>query len=595
MSEKTRRGLEISLTAVFVLALLLVGGVLVFSGGSASAHQIATLRVFGGQVVVQHGSGAFVEGGQGTSLREGDTVRTGQEGRASIEYFDGSVTRLDYDTTFTLVTLETLDNEAGSKVIEASQIDGNSYQRVTELTDAGSRFDIETPAAAASVQGTEYALMVVEGSTTIAVLDGVVTATGDTGSVDVPAGRMVVVGTGGALGPVRAITPELLGSDWLSFNRCELDAAPDCVPNDGTGSEEPPQGPTAGGGETPGPSPGGTGTGGGAGDDRGTTGGGPPPPSPPPGPPPGPHNEPPRAGFTASPQQGPAPLTVRFSDSSSDPDGDPISRDWSFGDGSSRSGGLSPSHTYADPGEYTVTLTVSDPDGKTDSKRGVIRVGRAQSDFDHIVIAPSNSTIEPGGSQSYHAEAFDTDGHSMGNVTANTSFSIGPDGSCDGNVCTATRPGAHTVTGTYAGDSDTATLTVEQPPPVCPHYALSFHTRPPASQEAGHQFNVQIRVGVLGGGSEDGPLAIGLSLQGGSFGGGETSATWSGQGVVNFNHLRIDQPGTYAITASADCAIPPDAVPITIIDDHPGGGPAAVPALGLVPLVTSVGRLRGRR
>ena len=32
-------------------------------------------------------------GEDGTSLREGDTVRTGPDGRASIEYFDGSLTR----------------------------------------------------------------------------------------------------------------------------------------------------------------------------------------------------------------------------------------------------------------------------------------------------------------------------------------------------------------------------------------------------------------------------------------------------------------------------------------------------------------------
>ena len=53
MSEKTKRGLEISITAVFVLALLLVGAVLVFSGGTASAKQFATLRLLGGQVAVQ--------------------------------------------------------------------------------------------------------------------------------------------------------------------------------------------------------------------------------------------------------------------------------------------------------------------------------------------------------------------------------------------------------------------------------------------------------------------------------------------------------------------------------------------------------------
>jgi PKD repeat protein len=592
VSEKTKRRLEISITAVFVLALLLVGAVLIFSGGTASAKQIATLRLFGGQVEVQHAAGAFQTGVEGASLREGDTVQTGADGRASIEYFDGSLTRLDHDTTFTLVTLETLNNQAGSKVIEGVQGDGNSYNRVTELADAESRFEVETPTATASVQGTVYAVIVENGSTTIAVVDGVVEAGGDTGSVDVPAGKMVVVATDGGLGVVQDISQELLDSDWFSFNRCELDAESDCVEG---GTVEPgkpdkePREPDEDQTESLPPTFD-TGTGGGPDTGGDGDGDGPPPPN----------NQAPHAGFTASPQLGAAPLQVDFTDSSSDPDGDQISsRHWSFGDGASQSGGLTPSHTYHDPGDYTVTLTVSDPDGEHDSKSRVINVGSAQDLFDHIVISPASATIQPGGSQSYTAEAFDTDGGSMGNVTANTSFSIAPNGSCNGNTCTATQPGAHTVTGTFSGDSDSATLTVqdedEPPPPSCPTYALAFHTRPPTSQDSGHQFNVQVRVDVLEGGSSDGPLTIGLSLGGGSFSGGETSVTWTGQGTVNFNHLTIDQPGTYTLTASASCASPTDAAPITITES--GGGPSGTTgaALGLVLAIPGLRWLRRRR
>jgi hypothetical protein len=240
-----------------------------------------------------------------------------------------------------------------------------------------------------------------------------------------------------------------------------------------------------------------------------------------------------------------------------------------------------------------VTLTVSDPKGKQDAKSKVVQVGSAGAVLDHIVIAPSNATIQPGGSQSYTAEAFDTDGGSMGNVTTDTDLSIAPDGSCNGNTCTANQPGAHTVTGTYHGESDHATLMVkdEAPPPpqpACPTYALAFHVRPPANQAAGHQFNVQIRVDVLDDGSSDGPLNINLSLQGGTFSGGETSATWTGQGIVNFNHLTIDEPGSYAVSASADCATSPEPTPITITDGPKTGGWT----LGLVVAVPWIRRLR---
>ena len=464
----------------------MVGAVLIFPGEPATAKQFATLRLLDGQVAVQRGNGAFATGQDGMSLREGDTVRTGPDGRASIEYFDGSLTRLDFDTSFTLVTLETL-GDAAAPIIESSQAEGNSYHRVPELTDAQSRFEVQTPTATASVHGTGYALLVDEGSTTIAVVEGVVTARGSTGSVEIPAGTMAVVGTDGVVGPIRAIPSELLDGGWLMFNRCADHDAPACdgggPEGDGGGPEGPTEPPNGSGqgdqGSVPPTSTTGAGAEGttGTGGEGGTTGGGNGGTTPPP-----PLNQPPRAGFSATPRLGTAPLRVGFSDASHDPDGDPLSRQWSFGDGSAQSGGQTPSHTYDDPGRYTVTLTVSDPKGKRDATSKVIRVASAEATLDHIIIAPSNATIQPGDSRTYTAEAFDTVGGSMGDVTVDTDFSIAPDGSCKDNTCTANRPGAHTVTGTYQGKSDQATLTVEDeappPSPSCPAYALAFHARP---------------------------------------------------------------------------------------------------------------------
>jgi len=72
-------------------------------------------------------------------------------------------------------------------------------------------------------------------------------------------------------------------------------------------------------------------------------------------------NRPPVAQATATPSQGDAPLTVQFSGAgSSDPDGDPITLLWDFGDGSPTSTDTAPQHTYAAQGGYTATLTVSD-------------------------------------------------------------------------------------------------------------------------------------------------------------------------------------------------------------------------------------------
>jgi PKD repeat protein len=57
--------------------------------------------------------------------------------------------------------------------------------------------------------------------------------------------------------------------------------------------------------------------------------------------------------FTASPTSGSAPLTVQFTDISTD---DPFDWWWEFGDGDEVFSVQNPSHTYTEPGTYTVTL-----------------------------------------------------------------------------------------------------------------------------------------------------------------------------------------------------------------------------------------------
>jgi YVTN family beta-propeller protein/parallel beta-helix repeat protein len=67
----------------------------------------------------------------------------------------------------------------------------------------------------------------------------------------------------------------------------------------------------------------------------------------------------PVANFTATPTSGTAPLTVNFMDQST---GAPISWVWDFGD-DARDTGQNVSHTYTSAGNYTVNLTVSNPNG----------------------------------------------------------------------------------------------------------------------------------------------------------------------------------------------------------------------------------------
>ena len=68
---------------------------------------------------------------------------------------------------------------------------------------------------------------------------------------------------------------------------------------------------------------------------------------------------PPVAAFSVSTSAGDAPLTVTLSDDSTQGTGQINQWQWDFGDGNT-STESSPAHTYTEPGEYTVSLTVSD-------------------------------------------------------------------------------------------------------------------------------------------------------------------------------------------------------------------------------------------
>jgi PKD repeat protein len=82
----------------------------------------------------------------------------------------------------------------------------------------------------------------------------------------------------------------------------------------------------------------------------------------------------PVAQISASPTSGGYPLSVSFNGAaSSDPDGQIVSYQWTFGDGSTGSG-INTVHTYAAIGTYTATLTVTDNEGNTATRTIVIQV-----------------------------------------------------------------------------------------------------------------------------------------------------------------------------------------------------------------------------
>jgi glucose/arabinose dehydrogenase len=91
-----------------------------------------------------------------------------------------------------------------------------------------------------------------------------------------------------------------------------------------------------------------------------------------------PGNHRPTVSAGVSPASGAAPLSVKFTSSAADPDGDALNYDWDFGDGS-HSTAASPKHIYTTTGAIVATVTVDDARGMSASASVPVQVTRTSS------------------------------------------------------------------------------------------------------------------------------------------------------------------------------------------------------------------------
>ncbi len=145
------------------------------------------------------------------------------------------------------------------------------------------------------------------------------------------------------------------------------------------------------------------------------------------------------------PYSGDEDTAIAFSSAgSTDSDGTITTYAWTFGDGGTSSA-ANPSYTYADPGTYTVTLTVTDNDGATDQ-------ASTSATIANVNIAPTAVANGPYTGQTGQDVAFSSAGSSDSDGTI-TSYSW--DFGDGGSATTANPTYAYATASTY-----TVTLTV---------------------------------------------------------------------------------------------------------------------------------------
>ena len=179
-AEERRRPRRLFIAIFTLLVLVAVILLLVMSQGEDAP--LAQLRIRDADVDVRTRGTEFKEGVEGQALSFEDAVRTDVNGQAQVDYFDGSLTRLDSDTTF--VIRELRDAPEGKR-ISVRQDAGRTWNRVERLASTQDRYELHGVTAVATVRGTtfvwdsrqapiEYALGV--SGTTLITLPGVGTS-----------------------------------------------------------------------------------------------------------------------------------------------------------------------------------------------------------------------------------------------------------------------------------------------------------------------------------------------------------------------------------------------------------------------------------
>jgi tetratricopeptide (TPR) repeat protein len=217
-------------------AVTLIGGGTTFGSATALAScepQVGTLVSVTGTVEVQRASGnQWSLAPLNEIFCEGDTIRVGERSRAAVSLINEAVLRIDQASTIRLLDIT---GEAG----ERSWLDLlngalQSFSRKPRL------ISVNTPYLNGSIEGTEFVMRVEDGTTQVTVMEGVVTAANDQGSVALSPGESASASAG--IAPQRRTVvrprdqvqwalyyPPILSADAIAAKSPMLAEASDCA------------------------------------------------------------------------------------------------------------------------------------------------------------------------------------------------------------------------------------------------------------------------------------------------------------------------------------------------------------------------------
>jgi hypothetical protein len=139
--------------SLLVVGVLFAGTLALTATAAGAADSLASLKITAPNVQIkQKGKSTFVDAKEGMALKQGDTIKTDADGRAEIDYTDGSITRLAGSTVF---TISKLTNERGGRQTQGTLSVGETWNRAAKVSETGS-FEVKAGGTTAAVEGTAF-------------------------------------------------------------------------------------------------------------------------------------------------------------------------------------------------------------------------------------------------------------------------------------------------------------------------------------------------------------------------------------------------------------------------------------------------------
>lgn len=187
-TKKFRLGLSAAIVLLFCFTLI-----------GAETERSCRIKFMVGSVQVRKGVGQTLWQGAKLNMKLStkDAIRTFVESRAEMEMENGSVIKLEENSTMEISNLAQ-DEKSKSENTKMKVMSGKMWANVKKMTNSRSSFSFETPTATASIRGTELSLEVDKDGTRLKVFDGTVyiAPTGGGNGASVGANQMTFVKKG---------------------------------------------------------------------------------------------------------------------------------------------------------------------------------------------------------------------------------------------------------------------------------------------------------------------------------------------------------------------------------------------------------------